>query len=201
MATITVSLPSDGDTIDVVDYNTPITTIVNEFNGGISNDNISATAGISGTKLGAGTSGVGNDNLNTTAGDVGGSWLAWTPTFTGFTKGSATIVSRYTKIGKTVHFFMSITLAANSSLDGSSIVFTIPQNSTSTSEFASSVRLVDASGSTYNGICYLASTTTAIILNLKSDGTYVTHAALGGSAPFTWTTSDSIRVSGTYEIA
>jgi len=40
MATITVSLPSDGDTIDVADYNTPINTIVNEINGGIDSDNL-----------------------------------------------------------------------------------------------------------------------------------------------------------------
>lgn len=51
MANISVSLPSDGDTIDVADYNTPITTIVNEINGGLDNSNISASAAIDGSKI------------------------------------------------------------------------------------------------------------------------------------------------------
>jgi len=51
MATITVSLPADGDTVDAADYNTPITTIVGDYNGGITNDNISASAAIVSSKL------------------------------------------------------------------------------------------------------------------------------------------------------
>lgn len=55
MGTVTVSLPTDGDTIDVADYNTPITTLINEFNGNIENTNIKAAAGIDGSKLADGT--------------------------------------------------------------------------------------------------------------------------------------------------
>lgn len=51
MATISVSLPSDGSTADVADYNTPITTIVNEINGNLDNANIKAGAAIAGSKL------------------------------------------------------------------------------------------------------------------------------------------------------
>lgn len=51
MSTISVSLPSDGTTADVGDYNTPITTIVNAINGGLDNSNIAAAAGIAGTKI------------------------------------------------------------------------------------------------------------------------------------------------------
>lgn len=54
MATISVSLPSDGSTADVADYNTPVTTIVNAINGGLDNNNISASAAIAGTKLASG---------------------------------------------------------------------------------------------------------------------------------------------------
>lgn len=55
MGTISVSLPADGTTADVADYNTPINTIVNEFNGNIDNANIKAAAAISGSKLADGT--------------------------------------------------------------------------------------------------------------------------------------------------
>lgn len=51
MATINVTLPSDGTTADVADYNTPITTIVNEINGNLDNANIKSAAAISGSKL------------------------------------------------------------------------------------------------------------------------------------------------------
>lgn len=51
MATINVSLPSDGTTGDVADYNTPITTIVNEINGNLDNANIKSSAAIAGSKL------------------------------------------------------------------------------------------------------------------------------------------------------
>lgn len=52
MGVISVSLPSDGTTADVSDYNTPITTIVNAINGNLDSSNISS---LSGTKITAGT--------------------------------------------------------------------------------------------------------------------------------------------------
>jgi hypothetical protein len=52
MGTVSVSLPSDGSTADVSDYNTPITTIVNAINGNLDSNNISS---VSGTKITAGT--------------------------------------------------------------------------------------------------------------------------------------------------
>lgn len=51
MGTISLTLPSDGSTAEVSDYNTPINTIKDEFNGNIDNDNIKANAGIAGSKL------------------------------------------------------------------------------------------------------------------------------------------------------
>lgn len=51
MGTINVSLPADGTTADVADYNTPIQTIVDEINGQLDNDNIAADAAVAGSKL------------------------------------------------------------------------------------------------------------------------------------------------------
>lgn len=55
MANVSVSLPSDGDTIDVADYNTPINTIVTDYNGNIDNSNIATAAAIAGSKLANGS--------------------------------------------------------------------------------------------------------------------------------------------------
>jgi len=51
MGLISVSLPSDGTTADVSDYNTPINTIVTEINGGLNNANIATAAAIDGSKI------------------------------------------------------------------------------------------------------------------------------------------------------
>lgn len=51
MGVISVSLPSDGTTADVADYNTPVTTIVNEINGNLDNANIKTGAAIATAKL------------------------------------------------------------------------------------------------------------------------------------------------------
>lgn len=51
MGVISVSLPSDGSTADVADYNTPINTIVNAINGNLDNANIVSGAAIATSKL------------------------------------------------------------------------------------------------------------------------------------------------------
>lgn len=53
MATISISGPSDGQTIDASDVNTPLATIVAAINGNLDNDNIKTGAGIEGSKLAA----------------------------------------------------------------------------------------------------------------------------------------------------
>jgi hypothetical protein len=123
MATITVSLPSDGDTIDVADYNTPINTIVNEINGSLNADNLAANA-VTTAKIADGN--VTNAKLSTTAGEPGGAWTAWTPTISA-TTGSFTTTSaagRYIKIGKTVHFTIAVTITTVGT--GSGARFTLP---------------------------------------------------------------------------
>lgn len=40
MATVSTTLPSDGQTIDASDVNTPINAILSEFNGNIDDNNI-----------------------------------------------------------------------------------------------------------------------------------------------------------------
>lgn len=54
MSTISVSLPSDGQTIDAADYNVPINTIVSLVNGNLDSNNIS-TGGIVGSNVASGT--------------------------------------------------------------------------------------------------------------------------------------------------
>ena len=78
MGTISVSLPADGTTADVGDYNTPFTTLVNEFNGNIDDANIKSGAAINGSKIADAS--ITNAKLSTTAGEIGGSYTSTIPT-------------------------------------------------------------------------------------------------------------------------
>lgn len=69
MSTVSVTLPSDGTTADVSDYNTPITTIVNAINGNLDSSNISS---LSGTKITAGTLPGSAFDAATSGGYIGG---------------------------------------------------------------------------------------------------------------------------------
>lgn len=51
MGQISLTLPSDGTTIEAADVNNPFNTILNEFNGNIDDNNIKSGANINGTKL------------------------------------------------------------------------------------------------------------------------------------------------------
>lgn len=110
MGLISVSLPADGSTADVSDYNVPITTIVTLVNGQLDNANIASLAAIDGSKL-ADTSVSGtkivnatitNAKLSTTAAEIGGAWTSFTPTFTGFSVAPAATGTRWIQIGKLI---------------------------------------------------------------------------------------------------
>lgn len=69
MGTISISTPSDGQTIDAADVNSPLNTIVAAINGNLDDDNIKPGANINGTKLLA-------NSIPPTAGDANmrGGW-------------------------------------------------------------------------------------------------------------------------------
>lgn len=126
MGNVSVSLPSDGTTADVADYNTPITTIVDEFNGNIDNSNIASAAAISGSKLadnsvlsgklGLSSSYTGGVQSQANAGTAGGTIyyinmgglkMAWGFTSTLSVSGAAPQSSAYT-ITLPTSFFSSV---------------------------------------------------------------------------------------------
>lgn len=188
MATISVSLPSDGTTADVSDYNTPITTIVNEFNGNIDNDNIKTAAAISTAKLAS-------DGFLT-------SWASWTPTFTNVSGGTVTY-AKYVTIGKTVHFRLKYTLA-DANVSGA-ILFTLPTATNSDyaqNDTIGTASILDSGTAGYLGFLMLNSTSQAEIRPIGAGGTYSTYTtAASSTTPHTWAASDFFQCSGTYEIA
>lgn len=217
MGTINVSLPSDGTTADVADYNTPINTIVSEFNGNIDNANIKNAAAIATSKIAhdAGiVAGHVADSAITPAKLLAGAgsswvWQSWTPTLSGrFNDAKWTKECEYVQIGKTVIFRFNVIASTTTPMDGgtSNAIFTLPVTAaaipgTDTISPAGNAIMNDANGSVFLGSVLLGSTTTGIIYSNNVSGSNTIIAALSSAAPFTWTTSDEISVLGVYEAA
>jgi len=200
MGNISVSLPSDGQTIDVADYNTPVNTIVNEINGGLDNSNIAAAAAIAGTKL-ADTS-IPNVKLATGAGNPGGAWTAWTPSYTNLTIGNGTVVAVYSKIGRTVHFRYKLTLGSTSSV-GSAPTISLPVALESVDSIINSAGRGSAGGSdnymtTRNNTGGVTDVRPAA---LGAGGTYATLVNISSTVPGTWATGNILELAGSYEAA
>lgn len=199
MGSISVSLPNDGETIDVADYNTPITTIVNAINGNLDGDNLAANAVVTANIT---DGAVTNAKLNTTAGELGGVWKDYTPTLAAVTEGNGTKTAKYTQIGKTVIFNIRFILGSTSAITGSPTV-TLPVT-TRTYWLAGqgvdigSCSLQDAGVKGYTGTLRLNSTTVAGLLILGTSGL---QTAISSTVPFTWATGDELLVQGMYEAA
>ncbi len=104
------------------------------------------------------------------------------------------------QIGKLVALRGRITLGSTSS------VSTNPRFSTPTTHFASSwvdghIKLLDASGSTYHGVIDFFSNTTMRIGYWSVSGANVIRSQITSTAPYTWTSTDSIEIVAFYESA
>lgn len=191
MATVSVSLPSDGQTIDAADYNTPINTIVTEINGSLDSDNI-AEGGVVPNSL---TSGTGTS----------WTWQSWTPTYSNLTVGNGTTgYAKYTQIGKTVHCRIKFQLGSTSSVTGN-IGFSLPvtANSDYTDNTPIDGRAIisDSGVGFYPAQVLFASTTTAKVNAIGAGGTYADNQATSSTVPMTWTTNDSFLAAFSYEAA
>ena len=281
MATINVSLPADGTTADVADFNTPITTIVSEFNGNIDNANIKSAAAIAGSKIAdnsidleskasadsgwrkvtdswtyassttitvpsdATTKYSVGDKLkltnsstkyfyitavaSTTLTVSGGSdytlanaaitdvyfskastplgfpqYFAYTPTYTNFTVGNATVATRFSMAGKTINFRGLVTLGSTSAMStGPRVSLPVTASSTANTQNGSVLgmgMLNDTGTQSYLSIIEYYSTTELVLLALTGSGS-VPHSSITSSSPFAWGNTDSFAWNAVYEAA
>ncbi len=123
-------------------------------------------------------------------------WISWTPTFTNFTKGNATIDAHYKQIGKTVFYRLSITLGSTSSMS-TSPTFSLPV----TANFISGGFPI-GSGRVNNSVARpceaKATSSTAALLVFYSAATNY-DLSITATAPETWTTGHSLQINGFYE--
>jgi hypothetical protein len=155
-----------------------------------------------------------NAKLATTAGEIGASWQSYTPVFTlsgGATSGNAVITGRYTKIGKTVHFYITYTLGTTTNFTGlTSMAATIPLGmSASYSDYhpIASVSYVNGSGARSAPGSAVAfpgtSTTTIAIISHAATPVGINYNTTNATnpIPFAADSTNKILICGTYEIA
>ena len=131
-------------------------------------------------------------------------WAAWTPTWANLTVGNATQTARYSQSGKTVFFSLKLVLGSTSSV-GTQPTFTWPVSAASAAAAETALTKVvylDASAQIILGATDPRSSTTALTKLNATSGTVQLQdqdRAVNSTTPFTWTTSDTIWVMGSYE--
>lgn len=141
-----------------------------------------------GTKVGAATT------------DISGAWVSFTPTWTGLTIGNATVDAKYMQIGKTVTFFISVTMGSTTAF-GANWTATLPVTARIGGEYRFPIGMKDASaannyiGTTFNH------TTTVMNLAITGGTNGLLPGTITSTVPFAWAVSDLLTISGTYEAA
>lgn len=167
-------------------------------------DLIAATGADTPARLAVGTNGyvltadsTASTGLVWAAPSAGGSFSAWTPTYTNITVGNGTVVARYTQIGKLVYAYWSFTLGSTSSY-GNNAAISLPVTAASTN-FNGTAYGLDFGTLEVIGQSLLKSTTT---MNLYApiNGSYGSTQA-SATFPWTWTTNDKMILNITYEAA
>jgi hypothetical protein len=132
-------------------------------------------------------------------------WIPWTPTFSNLTVGNGTLTARYIQIGKMVHWNLKLIFGSTTSITGAVQVTGLPIAPASVD--ASTTAIVqtlysDASGNKFWGTSHSANNnTTRIWLSpMTVSGSYIrSDVDLSSTVPFTWTSTDILYVTATYE--
>ena len=134
-------------------------------------------------------------DLNT----IAGAWDSFTVTLTNVSIGNGTASGFYKKIGRTVVYRVLVTFGSTTSVSGS-ITIDLPVTGTASQGVHNVFMTDDSAAATYPGVVS-PNTTSAVIRAINTAGTYATQTATSSSIPFTWATSDVIRLTGVYEAA
>ena len=158
------------------------------------------------SKIGVATGGAVRGHWSSTGLDVVGAlsglpWQAWTPTLTNITKGNGTIVARYVRIGDLVVAQFQFTLGSTSAMgtDGE-VSAPITMVATLDNTPIGNCTMQDATGSTYLGTVVEVGGKFRPAAHVAS-ATHVTATGTSSTVPMTWTTSDVLAFTVTYEAA
>lgn len=136
-------------------------------------------------------------DLNT----IAGAWDSFTPTLTNVTLGNGTATGYKKKVGRTVFFWVQVTLGSTSAITGG-IRVDLPETASAAGAGGFDVSFYDDSAGAATGYFVGAAIMETTYVALRAVGTAATYGGMTGlssTIPFTWTTSDWFRVAGFYE--
>jgi hypothetical protein len=153
---------------------------------------------------------VGANNLvlmaDSTAGTglkYGGTWVSYTPTFTGITVGNGTLDGIYSRLGNTVFARVALNFGSTTAVTGAVTVSNPVTAGSPNYDFIGDCALwaFGTSGQLIIGKCWAASPTATTIFAANSSATYLGLTDLSATVPFTWATGNFIRIDFQYEVA
>lgn len=126
-------------------------------------------------------------------------WDSYTPAWTGATTNpvlnNGTLVGRHLRIGKIVHFRISITMGTTTTYGSGAWSLSLPVAPAAILDVVAAGIILDAS-SGLNIPITLHGATGSTFKASRYDGTQLAH-----NGPILWATGDAIRFAGTYEAA
>lgn len=124
-------------------------------------------------------------------------WTSYAPSWTASVNpaiGNGTMVGAYIRTGKFVVATIGLTMGSTTTYGTGTWLFSLPITAAATTMHIGTALIYDASVTTNRraGAVYLSSTS---VVAIAADGD------VGAAVPFTWTTSDVLRFTITYEAA
>jgi hypothetical protein len=125
----------------------------------------------------------------------------WTPSLTGVTTTSGTLLGRYAFVGmRTIRVVMKFTLGASSAVTGTAYS-SLPWPAAHSVELEQgNVTFSDATGARSYGRTAANGNASVILLPYQVVGIYIAGTVTTANIPFTWAVNDQIRMDLTYEV-
>ena len=132
-----------------------------------------------------------------------GEATTFTPTWTNLTVGNAVQDFKYTRVNNLVMVTGKITLGSTSSITGSvSMNLPITADTACVGSLVGTVNLSDASVGIYPGVGLIETSGAVTFVSVAANGTYLgIVAVLSSTVPFTWVSTDAIRINFVYKAA
>lgn len=135
-------------------------------------------------------------------------WTSWTPTWTGITIGNATVVAKYSQVGKKVTVRVSVVYGSTSNLTGD-VAMSLPVTAAvyagtgNITALAPCIYFDTSVGGVWSGNVAMQNTTSVVFRILNAASTYLIIGTLSNTIPFgaAWATGDEFATSFTYEAA
>lgn len=128
-----------------------------------------------------------------------GVWKTWTPTFTNLTVGNGTLSAYYAQIGKTVLYRIRLIFGTTTSISGA---ISVDFPASLSANYNAAAPVGNAVFTDENTLAYFGQHwRSGQIVVMNSSPGYVGATAVQATIPFTWTTTDKLDITGSYEAA